>query len=142
MSSVLAASPFFKRARGVADATPSNSKFVIVAAKEIRRNTLPPKAGFIKFWPNPPNNILTTTIAKTEPNTACHTGNVCGKLSAKRSPVTTALRSFIVLFLPTAFSNKNSDKTHVIIHTATSKRALSPKLKIPKIVVGMRAIMT
>ena len=76
-------------------------KLVMSAANAMRRKHLPPSAGFIKFCPSPPNIHLTMMIANTPPSTASHHGSETGRFSAKSSPVTTALRSVIVLFFLT-----------------------------------------
>ena len=135
-------SPFFNNARGVAPVTPSYVKLVIVPAKETSRKHLPPSAGFIKFCPRPPNSIFTMTMANTLPSTACQTGRVWGRFSASRSPVTTALKSFTVLFLCISFSNAHSEATQVATHTQINTKALIPKLKIPNTLAGSSAIAT
>ena len=41
------------------------TKLFIIVVKEINATILPAAAGFTRFLPVPPNNILTTIIAKT-----------------------------------------------------------------------------
>ena len=96
--------PAFSTARGVADETPSYIKLVICPANEMSRKHLAASAGFIKFCPSPPKSCFTTIIPKRQPRMTSPTGIVDGMLSAMRSPVTTALRSAIVM----GFFIKNS----------------------------------
>ena len=114
----------------------------MLLVKEIRRKHLAPSAGFIKFWPSPPKSIFTTIMANAPPKTACHQGSVCGRFSASRRPVTTALRSPTVLFLCTIFSKIHSDATQLAIVTRIRISALYPKLKIPKSDAGKREMIT
>ena len=82
---------------GVAEETASTPFGTAVAAtvfeKAIIINTLAVTAGFAKFCPIPPNMHLTMIIANTAPTATCHNGIVTGRLSARISPDTTALRS-------------------------------------------------
>ena len=66
----------------------------------------------------PPKNCLTTTIATKAPIGIIHKGSVDGKLKASKSPVTTALKSLIVLsrlriFL-VMYSNSTQETTLII----------------------------
>ena len=54
-------------------------------------------AGLMKFWPIPPKIILHSRIAMTEPITGIQYGTVDGRFIASSMPVTTALKSPIVL---------------------------------------------
>lgn len=56
------------------------------------------------FVPSPPNNCFTTMMANTAPSTPIHHGSVGGRFNASRSPVTTALKSLIVIGLCINFS--------------------------------------
>mgnify|MGYP003321456502 CR=1 FL=1 len=68
-------------------------KSITQAANETNKNTRPPKAGFMKFCPNPPKDIFTTPIANRAPMKTTHQGVVTGRFIASRSPVTTAADS-------------------------------------------------
>ena len=107
-SIVFTASPLRIAASGVAPEYASMAKFVMSAANAISKKHRAPSAGFMKFCPKPPNIIFTMTIANTPPITASHQGSVAGRFKARRRPVTTALKSFIVLFLCTILSNAHS----------------------------------
>ena len=123
----LTSPPAFKTASGVAEVTPSYTNVVIGLVKERRRKHLAARAGFIKFCPKPPNNCLTTIIANTEPKTPIHTGNVGGRLSASKSPVSAAEKSPIVDFLCIInFWYKYSDSTAPKIQAKISIAALLP----------------
>ena len=54
-------------------------------------------AGLMKFWPIPPKIILHSRMAMTEPITGIQYGTVDGRFIASSMPVTTALKSPIVL---------------------------------------------
>ena len=66
---------------------------VISIPKQAVRNVLPAIAGLNIFEPSPPKTIFPIAIAKTQPITAAHRGNLGGSDIAKIIPVTTALRS-------------------------------------------------
>ena len=135
-------SPFLINARGVAPVTPSYVKLVIVPANDTNRKHLAPSAGFMKFCPKPPNSILTITIANTLPKTACQMGSVWGRFNASKRPVTTALKSLMVLFLWMSFSKTHSEATHTATHTRISANARIPKLITPNMLAGNNAITT
>ena len=105
-------------------------------------NTLDVIAGFTMFLPIPPKRHLTTTIANTEPITASQILTFVLRLRARRRPVTTAERSPIVCFLPTARLKRNSARTAVATQVRVIQRALRPKMMIPAIVAGSIAITT
>ena len=98
---------FFITASGVADDSPSteaapNQIFedavlteneVIGPAKLINKKQRAARAGFMKLFPNPPNNSFTTMIAKKPPTTGIHNGIVDGRFIPSKSPVTMALHS-------------------------------------------------
>ena len=84
-------------ASGVAVVTPSYVKLVILAANEIIKKHLAPRAGFIKFCPNPPNTCFTTMIAKIPPRIGIQNGAPDGKFNASNSPVNAALKSPTVI---------------------------------------------
>ena len=130
------------RASGVAPEYPSTVKFVMSAANAISKKHLAPSAGFIKFCPSPPNIILTITIANTLPITASHHGRDAGRFNASNSPVTTALKSLTVFFLCTIRLKIHSDAIQLATDTKINTAALYPKLTIPNILVGSRAIIT
>ena len=108
----LTLSPALREARGVAPEYASHVKSVIRLGKDINRKHLAASAGFIKFCPNPPNIILTTIMAKAPPMIPIQSGADTGRLSARRSPVTTADISPTVIFFFTISSNTSSEITH------------------------------
>ena len=91
------------------------------------------------FWPIPPNSIFTTIIAKTPPITGTHHAILGGILRAKIKPVTTALKSNMVIgdFVIIYFL-LGQEATEATV----TQRALSPKCTIPKIMVGASAMQT
>ena len=117
-------------------------KFVISAANAIKRKQRPPRAGFMKFCPRPPNSIFTITIAKTPPITASHHGRFTGRFNAKSKPVTTALRSVRLFFLCTILSKIHSEAIQLAMVTKINTNALYPKLYIPNKLAGSNAIST
>ncbi len=125
---VSTASPFRIAASGVGPVYASIAKFVISAAKAIKRKHLAPSAGFIKFCPSPPNIIFTITMANTPPSAASHQGSAAGRFNANKSPVTTALKSLIVLFLCTIFSKIHSEARQLAMVTRIKISARYPKL--------------
>ena len=111
---------------------------VIFEVNESISTILPTIAGLAKFCPNPPKSCFTITIDTKQPITACQNGSVTGRLSARRSPVRTALRSpivcsFFIIILVTA-----SNIIHESIQTAMSIKALSPKI-IPEAITAGRS---
>ncbi len=142
IATISTASPFLRRLKGVAEDTPSTVKFVMMEENEISKKHLAPRAGFIKFWPRPPNNIFTTTIAKKAPTTPIHQGADTGKLRAKRSPVTIAEKSPRVFLRLVIRLNKNSKKQAQKTVTAINKSAFNPNLYMPNPVAGSKATIT
>ena len=63
---------------------------VICTGNDMSRNTRPAIAGLNRFWPRPPNDILTTPIANRAPANTIHQGVVEGRFMASRRPVTSA----------------------------------------------------
>ena len=136
---------FLIMASGVAPEYASNLellKFVMSAAKAISRKHLPPSAGFMKFCPSPPNIIFTMTMANTLPITASHHGSPAGRFSARRSPVTTALRSGRLFFLCTILSKIHSEARQLAMVTKIKSNACIPKFQIPNRVAGSNAMIT
>ena len=70
----------------------------MLPAKLNAKKHLAPKAGFIKFCPRPPNNCFTIIMANAPPSAAFQYGKVHGRFNARIIPVTTALKSYIVIF--------------------------------------------
>ena len=125
ISNVFTASPALKFASGVGPVTPSYTKYVIFPVNEIKRKQRAPSAGFIKFCPRPPNSCFTTMIANTEPSAPIQSGNVGGRFKASNSPVTTALKSWIVTGLCISFSYTYSASTAEAVVTRTNSHAFS-----------------
>ena len=75
-------------------------------------------------------------MANTPPITASQSGRVAGKFKPNNNPVTTQLKSDIVLSFFTILLKQISDKTHDRIVTNTTNNALIPKLYTPKKVAG------
>ncbi len=98
--------PSFTIPRGVAPeeaSTPEMNPFVadqsvIAAGNEMRRNTRPTRAGLKRFCPRPPKVIFATPMATTAPMSTIHHGDVAGRFSASRTPVTAADQSQTVFF--------------------------------------------
>ena len=128
ISLVFTASPAFSAAKGVAEELPICGKLVMMLVNEIKRKQRAPRAGFIKFWPSPPNSCLTTRIAKTPPIRPIHHGAVDGRLSASSKPVNAADPSLIVMGLFMPFSKTYSVRTDAATVTITWTSALIPKL--------------
>ncbi len=133
---------FLSTARGVAVVTPSYENDVILPANDMRRKHLAPSAGFMKLNPSPPKSCLTIIMANALPSIAIHTGTSGERFSARRSPVTTALRSLMVTFLFIIFWYSHSNSTHETTHVSISIIAFSSKLMIPNTVAGSKAMIT
>ena len=74
ISSTFTLSPAFNAAKGVAPVYASQVKSVMITGNEIKRKHLAAKAGFIKFFPNPPYKHFAIKIAKAEPIITIHKG--------------------------------------------------------------------
>jgi hypothetical protein len=81
-------------------------------------------------------------IATALPRTACHTGTEAGRFSARRSPVTTADKSLIVLSFLTILLNINSKSTADTVQDAIKIAARKPKNMMAAADAGKRAITT
>ncbi len=66
-------------------------------------------------------------IANPAPNTATHHGVPAGRFSARRTPVTTALKSPILMAFLNIFCIKASKPTAAITVTNINFNALKPK---------------
>ena len=99
--------PFFSKAKGVAVVTPSNVNMLMLSGQAANKKALAAKAGFIKLQPIPPKICFTNTIATIEPIHATQRGVLIGRFKASKTPVTIALKSFMVIcyFLKGVFRN-------------------------------------
>jgi len=79
------------------------------------------------LFPRPPKTCFPIAIATAEPITGIHHGTIGGKLNASSSPVTTALKSFIVTLCLLIFCIKASVPTAEPTDNATTKADWSPK---------------
>ncbi len=79
------------------------------------------------MWPIPPNSCFTITMANKQPTTAIQNGSCTGRFSARRTPVTAALRS---------------NTTQEAAHTAVISKARKPKIMVAAITAGAIAIST
>ena len=69
------------------------SQTAMCCGQEINRKQRAARAGFIKFWPRPPNSPLTIIMANRAPMTGSHRGTVGGSVSESSRPETAAERS-------------------------------------------------
>src|SRR5699024_1341628 len=81
-------------------------------------------------------------MAMMEPMAAIHQGALAGRLKASRRPVTTALRSSMVVFWWVIFSYTSSERTAKTTDTSISASAGAPKNQMAASAVGIRAITT
>ena len=100
------------------------------------------RAGLNGFIPSPPKTCFATKIAKTEPTTAIQSGMPAGRLRARRSPVTTAERSPIVLSRFIRMRQTASVTMQVDTHVAIVHTAGIPKNQMPAAAVGRSAMIT
>jgi hypothetical protein len=109
------------------------------AAKSI---ALAASAGFMKFCPNPPNACFTKAIAANDPMAGIHNGTVDGNVYESNNPVTTALKSLIVIgfFLKNRMtaSVNTAERTEIPI----IKRTLAPKKYTDATAAGTKAKIT
>ena len=89
--------PLFSKANGVAVVTPSNVNILMLSGQAASRKALAAKAGFIKLHPIPPKICFTNTMATIEPIHATPRGVLIGRFKASKTPVTIALKSFMVI---------------------------------------------
>ena len=115
---------------------------VIAVGKETISMILPAMAGLTKFCPIPPKNCFATTIAITEPIAAIQSGIETGRLNASISPVTTALRSPIVLWRFITFLAMYSERTLTLTVTAHTSSTRRPKSHTDAASAGISAIIT
>ena len=118
------------------------SQVVIGPVKEMSMNARAASAGLNGFIPIPPNTCLATPIANTEPTTAIQSGSPAGRLSARRSPVTTAERSPMVFSRFIASRHSASVTMQVETQVAIVQTAGIPKNQMPAAVVGRSAMIT
>ena len=78
----------------------------------------------------------------TEPMAAIHQGALAGRLKASSRPVTTALRSLMVLFWCAILSYTSSESTAKATATIIRASAGAPKNQTAASAVGIRAITT
>jgi len=90
----------------------------------------------------PPKNCFATIIATASPIITIQIGIVDGKLKAKRIPVTTALKSPMVLSLFITLRAMYSNKTHERTLTAVTSSERNPNSTTDIISAGIRAIIT
>ena len=118
------------------------SQVVIGPVKLMSMNARAASAGLNGFIPSPPNTCLATPIANTEPTTAIQSGSPAGRLSARRSPVTTAERSPMVFSRFIARRHSASVTMQVETQVAIVQTAGIPKNQMPAAVVGKSAMIT
>ena len=126
----------FMTASGVAPVVASKLigfevKLFMYFASEISRKHLPASAGFMKFWPRPPNICFAMMMAKTAPSAGIQSGISGGMLSARISPVTTAEQSVIVtsFFMPRC--QRYSESTAARTVTRITKSEWMPNCTTP-----------
>ncbi len=126
-----------------APASPGRGHVAMAAGKEISRNTRPVSAGLNMLQPSPPKAILATPMAITEPATAIHHGSEEGRLSASRTPVTTAERSPMLFGrLSIQRLTEYSIATHAATDTRRTFRAGRRKKYSAHTTAGIRATST
>ena len=103
------------------------TQLVIGVAKPMNSVILPTMAGLAKFWPRPPKSCFTTTIAMKHPTAAIQIGSLTGRLNARISPVTAALRSPMVLSRFIIFLTSHSKNTQKTMQQTAITRDLMPK---------------
>ena len=81
-------------------------------------------------------------MANALPSIAIHTGTSGERFNARSRPVTTALKSFTVLFLCRSISTPHSKKIQDAIQVKISTNAFVPKLYTPNTLAGSNAMIT
>ena len=81
-------------------------------------------------------------MANTPPSTHIQSGSVAGRLSASKSPVRSALKSFVVIGCFIHFCHTYSASNALAQVVRITSSALTPKFPIPTRVVGINAITT
>ena len=141
-----AAPSALRMARGVAaevaSAKAGTVQVVMAPEKATSIMTRAVMAGLAKFWPMPPKNCLTTTMATKEPKAACQRGMDAGRFRARIRPVTAADRSVMVQVRFVIFSKAHSHSTATATQTTSTSRAWMPKNTIDAITAGNRAMST
>ena len=115
---------------------------VMYPAKETMRNIRAVTAGFAKFCPRPPKSCFTITMAMKLPSPAIQNGTVTGRLSARITPVTAALRSPMVCSRFMILRQKYSHTTADAVQMTISASALAPKNTIAATTAGAREAST
>ena len=105
-------------------------------------HTRPTRAGLTKLHPRPPKSILTMMMAMKSPISSCQIGIVTGTLKAMSTPVTTAERSAMVSVFFISRFQMLSSSTQLAADTAVSIRVRKPKITVPAISAGQRAMST
>ena len=94
-------------------------KLVMSAGKEIMRKHLPPRAGFIKFWPSPPKICLTMMIANILPSTlSVTTSFLAVYLTFRRNPfyaIAYAANDIVLIILWTLASLTDTRYISVVV---------------------------
>ena len=126
----------FMTASGVAPVVASKPrgfelKLFMNFAQEMMRKQRPASAGFIQFWPRPPNICFAMMIAKTAPSAGIQSGISGGMFSARIIPVTTAEKSEMVTVFFMPFCQRNSEITAAATVTTITSSALMPNCTTP-----------
>ena len=111
---------------------------VMTLPKEISRKHRAARAGFMKFFPRPPNRHFTTRMANTPPRKGTYSGTLAGRHSASSRPVTAALPSVTVVGFLVTRQKMASVATEESIHTAMTKNAWKPLTHTPTTAAGSR----